>query len=83
MVTINIFNDLTMDEKAWHIWNGAIFLHVYEDKTYRYNLFFMNTYYVEIWYDIANNDIAKIRAFYTDSILNSYLESIDIDFLMN
>jgi hypothetical protein len=83
MVTIDTFNNLSMDEKAWQIWNNATFIHVHEDNTYRYNLFFINTYYVEIWYDIANNDIEKIRAFYTDAILNSYLESIDISHLIN
>ena len=83
MVSIDKFNKLSLDEKAWYIWNGAVFLHVHEDKKFRYNLFYMNNYYVELLYNNENNEIEKIRAFFSDSFLSPYLENIDIKELIN
>ena len=83
MVTIDKFNRLSLDEKAWYIWNGAAYLHVREDEKYRYNLFYMNNYYVELLYNINDNEIEKIRAFFSHSFLTPYLETIELDELMN
>ncbi len=83
MVSLTKFNKLSLDEKAWYIWNGAVFLHVHEDKKYRYNLFFMNNYYIELAYNNESNEIDKIRAFFSDAFLTPYLDSIDIKKLMN
>lgn len=82
MVTIDNFNRLTLDEKAWHIWSSATFLHVREDRKHRYNLFEMNGYYVELLYNIEDNDIDKIRAFYSTSFLAPYLDTIAVEDLM-
>lgn len=83
MVSIDKFNKLSLDEKAWYIWNGATLLHVREDKTHRYNLFYMNNYYIELLYSIDDNEIDKIRAFFSDSFLTPYLQTINIEDLMN
>ena len=78
MVTIDKFNKLSLDEKAWHIWNCAAFLHVREDKNLRYNLFYLNNYYVELIYNSEDNEIEKIRAFFTPALLTPYLDAINI-----
>lgn len=83
MVTIDKFNKLTLDEKAWHIWNGATFLHAREDKKFRYNLFYMNNYYIELLYNLDTNEIGKIRAFFSHSFVSPYLDTISIDDLIN
>ena len=82
MVSIEKFNKLSLDEKAWHIWNGATFLHVREDKNFRYNLFYIGNYYVELVYDIGNNQIEKINAFFTAVFLAPYLDSIKLSDLI-
>lgn len=78
MVSIDNFNKLSLDEKAWHIWNGATFLMVRTDENYRYNLFYMNDYYAELLYNVETNQIDKIRAFFTNQFLSDYLDSINL-----
>lgn len=78
MVTIEKFNKLSLDEKAWYIWNGSTFLLAREEGRYRFNLFYMNNYYVELVYGMAENDIVKVRAFFSDAFLDDYFNEIDI-----
>jgi hypothetical protein len=77
-VTIAEFNELTLDEKAWHLWHGATFLHVYEKQVYRINLFYLNNYYIELWYHKEGNKVDKIRAFTSPDLLEPFLENIHI-----
>ena len=81
-VTISEFNELTMDEKAWYLWHGASFLHVYENGGFRINLFHLNNYYIELWYDIKGNKVEKIRAFTSIALLDPFLENIHIESLV-
>lgn len=73
------FNKLTHDEQAWYIWNGAIHLNVREVYGYRVNLFSYNDYYIELWYSVYENQIKKIKAFDSTSLLAPYLENIKLD----
>jgi len=82
-VTINEFNELTLDEKAWHLWHGATFLHVYEKSVHRVNLFYLNEYYIELWYHMEGNKVDNIRAFTSQSLLDPFLENIQIGSLLN
>lgn len=77
-VTLNEFNELTTDEKAWHLWHGATFLHVYTTDQYRVNLFHLNDYYIELWYNIGGNKVDHIRAFKSIELLAPFLDFIHI-----
>ena len=77
-VSIKEFNELTLDEKAWHLWHGATFLHVYEKPVHRINLFFLNDYYIELWYHKDGNKVDTIKAFTTQDLLDPFLENIHI-----
>jgi hypothetical protein len=77
-VTISEFNELSLDEKAWYLWHGATFLHVYENGGYRINLFHLNDYYIELWYHKAGNKVDTIRAFTSTELLEPFLKNIDI-----
>lgn len=79
MVQINKFNKLTLEEKAWYIWNSATFLHSREDSEFRYNLFYLNNYYVELLYNIQGNEVDKIRAFFSSTFITAYLENISLE----
>lgn len=78
-VTISEFNELTLDEKAWYLWHGATFLHVYQNSKFRINLFYLNDYYIELWYHIDENKVENIRAFKSIELLEPFLQNIDID----
>ena len=82
MVSIDKFNKLSQDEKAFHIWTHATFLHVREEKNFRFNLFYIGNYYVELVYNISDNQIEKINAFFTDAFLMPYLDSITLSDLI-
>ncbi len=77
-IPITEFNGLTQDEKAWYLWHGATFLHVYEKEGYRINLFFLNDFYIELWYHKAGNKVDTIKAFTSAELLEPFLENIDI-----
>ena len=77
-VNITEFNSLTLDEKAWYLWHGSTFLHVYEKTGYRINLFFLNDYYIELWYHKESNKVENIRAFTSVDLLEPFLSNIDI-----
>ncbi len=79
MITFERFNNMPIDEKAWYIWNDATFLMARENDRYRFNLFFMNSYYVELVYSFSENDINRIRAFSSEVFLKDYLREIDIN----
>jgi hypothetical protein len=82
MVAFEKFSKLSMEEKAWYLWNGGSFLMAYESDQFRFNLFRINNYYVELIYNLQTNDIEKIRAFFTDTLLTPYLQRIDLSKLM-
>jgi hypothetical protein len=82
-ISITDFNCLNIDEKSWYLWHGATFLHVYENGPYRINLFFLNDYYIELWYDIGTNSIEEILAFTSTERLEPFLRNIDIDLVLN
>ena len=77
-VSISEFNCLSLDEKAWYLWHGATFLHVYEKDEYRINLFYLNDYYIELWYHIEGNKVDVIKGFQSIHLLEPFLNNIDI-----
>ncbi len=81
-ISVSEFNRLTPDEKAWYLWHGATFLHVYEKYPFRINLFHLNDYYIELWYHMDGNCIEKINAFTSLENLDPFLANIEIDMVM-
>ena len=82
MVSFNRFNKMPIDEKAWYIWNGATFIMAREDKKYRFNLFHLNEFYIELVYSFSENDICRIRAFFSVTFLKDYLNEISLGTLL-
>jgi len=76
------FNVLNFDEKAWHVWHHANFLMVRQNSYYRVNLYYMNGYYIQLWYHVKRNRIAKIAATTSSRIVDAYLPNISIDELI-
>jgi hypothetical protein len=82
MVAFEKYSKMSMEEKAWYLWNGGSFLMAYESDRFRFNLFKISNYYVELVYNLQTNDIEKIRAFFTEALLSPYLQKIDISELL-
>jgi hypothetical protein len=83
MVAFDKFSRLSQEEKAWHVWHSGLFLMAYERHSYRYNLFRLNNFYVELIYSLSTQEIEKIRAFFSEELLKPYLDRIDIDELLS
>lgn len=77
------FNILNFDEQAWHVWHHATYMIVRQNKTYRVNLYYMNGYYIQLWYNVKRNRIDKIAATVSHKVLNAYLPLITIDSIIN
>jgi hypothetical protein len=77
-ITVQEFNELHTDEKAWHLWHGATFLHVFTANGYRVNLFYLKNYYIELWYNISDNKVDHIRAFQSVKLLSPFLDNISL-----
>lgn len=76
---VDRFNTLTFDEKAWHVWHHATFMIVRQNSQYRVNLYYMNGYYIQLWYHVKRNRIDKIAATPSTKVLDAYLKNIFID----
>lgn len=77
--TVNKFNTLGFDEKAWHVWHDATFLIVRQNKSCRVNLYYLNHYYIQLWYDVKQNRIEKIAATLSKKVVDPYLKLIEIN----
>jgi hypothetical protein len=76
--SVEQFNSLSFDEQAWHVWHHATFMIVRQNKQYRVNLYYMNGFYIQLWYHVKKNRIDKIGATYSTSVMNPYLRLIEL-----
>jgi hypothetical protein len=53
------------------------------DEQFRILLYQVDSFYVEVYYDIAYNKIRKIKSFTSIRLLNPYLKKIDISTLLH
>ncbi|MFM8950291.1 MAG: hypothetical protein ACKOKB_05870 [Bacteroidota bacterium] len=51
----------------------------YRNDTHRVNLFHLNDYYIELWYNTTSNQIDKIFAFRSIELLEPFLKYIELD----
>lgn len=76
--SVEKFNSLCFDEKAWHVWHSATFLIVRQNSQYRVNLYYLNGYYIQLWYNVHRNRIDKIAATRSDRVVEPYLKLIEV-----
>ncbi len=81
--SVNKFNTLDFDEKAWHVWHHATFLIVRQNKSHRVNLYHLNNYYIQLWYDVKQNRIERIAATYSKRVVEPYLRLIEVKKFLN
>lgn len=77
--TIDNFNQMNFDEKAWHVWHKATYLIVRQNEDYRVNLYYMNGYYIQLFYNIMQNKIERISATASHKVIDNFLEMIELD----
>ncbi len=77
--SVDKFNTLDFDAKAWHVWHHATFLIVRQNNKYRVNLYHLSGYYIQLWYDVKKNRIEKIAATPSSAVFNPYLKLIHLE----
>ncbi|MFD2872018.1 hypothetical protein ACFS5N_06040 [Mucilaginibacter ximonensis] len=75
MLTLDDFNTFSEDDKANSVWSGS-FLADREENGLMIQLYAVDSFYVEVFYDQLANKILKFHAFSSKSFLVPYLAHI-------
>lgn len=76
------FTQLDINQKAEVVWN-ATFLADRFEKEDNILLFSMGDFFVEIIYNVKDNEVITIRPFRNPRLLEPYSEGVDISALLN
>ena len=71
------FNLLELNRRAEYLWAAGAFIINIKQKSYSYNLYSLNGYFVEVKLSKENKIIA-ITPFRQGGLLNKYLDYIDV-----
>jgi hypothetical protein len=72
------FNALPIGEQANTTWDQGTFLLSIKKGDCSVNLYWLEKFFVEVYYDKQQQRITRIRSFKTSSQLQPYLRKIDI-----
>ncbi|WP_337070740.1 hypothetical protein [Pontibacter sp. 13R65] len=76
------FNTLPRDTRAELVWQQGRFLAIRTEMGCSVVLYHMGSFFAEVWYSPEDNQIALVHGFKSYSILEPYLELIDLQELM-
>lgn len=68
-----------IDEQAQHVWKHGQYLIDRQGQRTVANLYSVDSFYVEIWYDREHNSITAVTCFDEVSKLDAYLRGITLD----
>lgn len=75
-MTLYEFNVLNLNNKMEHVYKKGMYLDTISENNYRYLLYAVNMFFVEVVYNVVSNKIEKLNSFKTGDIMNKY--SIDL-----
>jgi len=82
-MTLYQFNFLDELEQSEVLWDKGVMIGDLEDKVYKYILYQIDSFYVELKYHKENNVIQGMKTFAsTDAPLKPYLDKLDLDKLL-
>ena len=64
---------LSKEEQLDTVWDKAIFLRTLQDAKFRFNLYALENFYIEIKYDVKRNTILEKVVFKQVDLLDKYL----------
>ena len=77
-MTLYDYNRLSDTEQYDVLWQSGVHIGERDDEAFRYVLYQMFSFYVELKYDQRLNEICGKTTFCTDRLLEPYLNKIDI-----
>jgi hypothetical protein len=76
------FNLLSDGEQTAKVWSEGIFVEYRDHEAFRIELYLLDSFYVEVFYNSKTNQIVKIHSFLTTNNSEPYLGQIDISGLI-
>lgn len=77
-ITLYEFNSLSHFEKGEVLWESGVHLSERFIDNVGYSLYQLNNFYVEVKYQSDKNKITLFRSFKNDTLLEPYLNQIDL-----
>lgn len=77
-MTLYQYNQLTRLEQFENLWKKGVFLTNRIELPFKYALYQIDSFYVEVRYDSKENVLMGLRTFSTTNPLEPYLEQIKI-----
>lgn len=82
MMDFYAFNCLPRDARAELVWQYGRFLAIRQETGCSVVLYHMARFFAEVWYSPEDNQIALVHGFESRELLESYLNVIDLEELM-
>ena len=83
ILSISEYNNLTLDQKGEILFTKGDYIdHRVQYHKYKIAIYSLGNFYVEVFYDVHNNEIKRINALENEQDWTGYLESINLDYLM-
>ncbi len=76
------FNLMSLHVQAATLWDNGTFLANRIDGNFRFNLYSLSDFYVEVEYLTNENEIIEFRSFKRGQRLEPYLDQIDVRWLL-
>lgn len=77
-MTLYEFNAMNEDGQAKVLWDRGVYLMTLQEGGFKFALYQLDSFYVEVWYHINGNEIIRIRSFSSIGLLEPYLEEIKL-----
>jgi len=74
------FNLMPENDQAAYTWEFGTFLLSRHWKSHSINLYYVDKFFVEVWYNPSKNCIEQVKSFKSKNCLQPYLEEIEITF---
>ena len=74
------FNLLPINDKTQYTWDAGTYLASRSDYDHNINLYHVDKFFVEVWYNPEVICIDKIRSFKNRKCLEPYLDKINLPF---
>lgn len=83
ILSISEYNSLTIDQKGEILFTKGDYIdHRVQYNKYKIVIYSLGNFYVEVFYDVHNNEIKRINALENEQDWTGYLESINLEYLM-
>ena len=79
MNSYDYFSQLEYIDKFHILWEEGVFLSNYQGERHSVNLFGLDGFYVEVYYNNFKDEILYINTFENTDLLDKYLEDISIN----